>query len=248
MEVTPKFTLFGIEWLKFDLTIIIATTFAALVVFLFSVWATRKLSMRPAGIQNAMEMVVDFVRGINDIAYGPGKTAERYVAFSFTLFMFIFVANELGVLLMVTATANQPIPWLGLTEEVLQASHGISLFKSPTADLSVTLAMAIAIALYSNYVGIRSNFKGWLGHFFTPLGPIHLIEEFSKPLTHGMRLWANLFAGEVLITIMITMGSPLVTGLPLLAWIGFSLFIGVIQAYIFTVLANVYIGQKATAH
>jgi F-type H+-transporting ATPase subunit a len=59
-----------------------------------------------------------------------------------------------------------------------------------------------------------------------------------------MRLWANIFAGEVLITIMLTKGPIWLTGAPLLLWIGFSLFVGTIQAYIFTVLANVYIAQK----
>ncbi|TMZ58999.1 F0F1 ATP synthase subunit A, partial [Klebsiella pneumoniae] len=170
--------------------------------------------------------------------------AEKYVVFSFTLFLFIMVANQLGIFLMVTTEAHQPFPSLGITESALQESHGINWFKSPAADLNVALGMAIAVALFTHYVGIRSGLKNYLGHYISPMGPIHLIEEFSKPLTHGMRLWANIFAGEILITIMITEGCPLITGAPLIVWMGFSLFIGVIQAYIFTVLANVYISQK----
>jgi F-type H+-transporting ATPase subunit a len=61
-----------------------------------------------------------------------------------------------------------------------------------------------------------------------------------------MRLWANIFAGEILITILLTKFPIYITGVPLLVWMGFSLFVGAIQAYIFTVLTNVYIAQKIT--
>ncbi|MEW9031730.1 MAG: F0F1 ATP synthase subunit A [Planifilum fimeticola] len=244
MELTPKVQFLG---LTFDVTVMIGTLFSALVVFLLSLWATRRLQMRPHGWQNAMEMLVDFCRGITRMAFDD-RTAERYLAMTITLFLFIFVANELGVMLMVVADVHHPIPWLGLTEEALKESHGVSWFKSPTADLNVTLAMAVAIALYGHYAGIRASLRNYVGHYMSPLLPIHLIEEFSKPLTHAMRLWANIFAGEILITVMLTMGSPLITGAPLLVWMGFSLFVGVIQAYIFTVLANVYISQKVTDH
>ena len=244
MELTPKVQFLG---LTFDVTVMIGTLFSALVVFLVSLWATRKLQMRPHAWQNAMEMMVDFCRGITRLAFDD-KTAERYLAMTITLFLFIFVANELGVMLMVVADVHQPIPWLGLTEEALEKAHGVSWFRSPTADLNVTLSMAVAIALYGHYAGIRTSLRNYVGHYMSPLLPIHLIEEFSKPLTHAMRLWANIFAGEVLITVMLSMGAPWITGLPLLAWMGFSLFVGVIQAYIFTVLANVYISQKIAAH
>ncbi|MFD1409768.1 F0F1 ATP synthase subunit A [Kroppenstedtia eburnea] len=238
METTPK-----VEFLNmtFDLTIIIGTVVTCLIVFLISVLATRGRNRVPKGLQNLVEMGIDFVRGITRMAY-DSKTADKYVVFSYTLFMFILVANQLGIFLMVTSEAHQSFPGLGIT-----AGEHVSWFKSPTADLSVALAMAVAVALYTHIVGIRSGLKSYIGHYFKPMFlmfPIHLIETVSKPLTHGMRLWANLFAGEILISIMITKGSPLITGLPVIAWMGFSLFVGAIQAYIFTVLANVYISQQ----
>jgi F-type H+-transporting ATPase subunit a len=73
--------------------------------------------------------------------------------------------------------------------------------------------------------------------------PLHIIDELAKPTTHAARLWANIFAGEVLILILAE-GAKYITWLPLGAWLGFSLFVGAIQAYIFTVLAMVYISQK----
>ncbi|SMO67232.1 F-type H+-transporting ATPase subunit a [Melghirimyces algeriensis] len=238
--MTPKIEFLG---LTFDLTIMIATVVTCIIVFLIAVLATRSRSMVPKGLQNLVEMLIEFSKGITRMTY-DAKTAERYVVLSFTLFMFIFVANQLGIIMMVTAEAHHPFPALGITEEALKETHGIAWFKSPTADLSAALGMAIAVALYTHIVGIRSGLKSYLKHYIPPMGLIHLLEEFSKPLTHGMRLWANIFAGEVLITIMITEGAPWITGAPLVVWMGFSLFVGAIQAYIFTVLANVYISQK----
>jgi F-type H+-transporting ATPase subunit a len=203
--------------------------------------------MRPSGAQNFIEMIIEFSRDITRMSYDT-KTAERYLAFTFTLFLYILIANQIGVIMMASAEVHHPIPFLGITGESLQQAHEVSLIKSPTADPSVPFALAIAIALFAHYVGIRYNWKGYLKHFVTPMLPLHLIEEVAKPATHAMRLWANIFAGEVLIHIMLTKGPIYLTGAPLLVWMGFSLFVGVIQAYIFTVLANVYISQKMYSH
>jgi F-type H+-transporting ATPase subunit a len=241
MELTPKVKFLGLE---FDLTVISVSLLAAVVVFLIAILTTRRLAMRPSGAQNFIEMIIEFSREISRMSF-DAKIAERYLAFTFTLFLYILIANQIGVIMMASAEVHHPIPSLGITEESLKISHGVSLIKSPTADPSVPFAFAIAIALFAHYVGIRSNWKGYLKSY---LNPLHWIEEVAKPATHAMRLWANIFAGEVLIHIMLTKGPIYLTGAPLLVWMGFSLFVGVIQAYIFTVLANVYISQKMYSH
>ncbi len=243
MELTPKVEFLG---LTFDLTVIIGSLLTAVIVFIITILATRGRKMRPGKLQNVVEMIVDFSRGITRMSFDD-RTAEKYLGFTFTLFLFILIANQLGVILMVSAEAHHAVPALGITEELLKKSHEVSWLKSPTADLNVTIAMAVAIALFANYMGLRTSVKGYFKHFLSPLGVLHVIEEFSKPATHAMRLWANIFAGEVLIVIMLTKGSILFTGLPMLVWMGFSVFVGAIQAYIFTVLANVYIAQKMTS-
>lgn len=243
MELTPKVTFLG---LTFDLTIIIGSLLTAVIVLIITILATRGRQMRPGKLQNLVEMIVDFSRGITRMSFDD-RTAEKYLGFTITLFLFIFIANQLGVIMMVSTEAHHAIPSLGITEELLKKSHEVSWLKSPTADLNVTVAMAVAVALYANYMGLRTSVKGYFKHFLSPLGILHVIEEFSKPATHAMRLWANIFAGEVLIVIMLTKGSVWLTGLPMLVWMGFSLFVGAIQAYIFTVLANVYIAQKMTS-
>lgn len=124
METTPK-----VEFLNmtFDLTIIIGTVVTCLIVFLISVLATRGRNRVPKGLQNLVEMGIDFVRGITRMAY-DSKTADKYVVFSYTLFMFILVANQLGIFLMVTMNADQPLPGLGIAEgdhvARVQVAHG----------------------------------------------------------------------------------------------------------------------------
>jgi F-type H+-transporting ATPase subunit a len=242
MELTPKVTFLG---LTFDLTVIAGSLLAAAVVLILTILATRRREMRPTGLQNLVEIIIDFARGMSRMSFDD-RTAEKFLAFTFTLFLYIFVANQIGVMMMVTADAHHPIPALGITEEAMNKAktHEVALLRSPTADMNVTFAMAIAIALFAHYMGIRASVKKYVKHYINPLGLLHVIEEFAKPATHAMRLWANIFAGEVLITIMLTKGPIWLTGAPLLLWIGFSLFVGTIQAYIFTVLANVYIAQK----
>lgn len=244
MELSPKVTLLG---LTFDLSVIFGSLLTAFIVLIITILATRGREMRPGKLQNVVEMVIDFSRGITRMSLDDRK-AEKYLGFTFTLFLFILIANQLGVIMMVSAEAHQAIPSLGITAEQLKQTHEISWLKSPTADLNVTISMAVAITLFANYMGLRTNAKGYFKHFFSPMGVIHLVEEFSKPATHAMRLWANIFAGEVLILILLTKGPIFLTGLPMMAWMGFSVFVGAIQAYIFTVLANVYIAQKISSN
>ncbi|PTM56756.1 F0F1 ATP synthase subunit A [Desmospora activa] len=233
MEETPKVELLG---MTFDVTVMIATTFTCCVVFLLTFLATRGRNVRrPTGMQNLVEMLIQFLRNMVRESF-DNRTAEKFIGFVVTLFLFIFFANQMGVILMVTAHAHHDLPTLGLA-----AGDHVSLFKSPTADFNVPVVMALAITLFAHFIGIARH-PG--AYFKAYLNPMHIIEEITKPLTHAMRLWANIFAGEILITILITLGGPLITGAPLLVWLGYSVFIGAVQAYVFTILATIYISQK----
>src|SRR5690606_34127089 len=92
--------------------------------------------------------------------------------------------------------------------------------------------------------GLRMNRKHYLRHYIEPYPiflPINIIEQFSRPISLAIRLYANIFAGEVLIYAILQAG---VFGIPFLsAWQGFSIFVGALQAFIFTMLTMVYIGQ-----
>lgn len=244
MELTPKWQFLG---LTFDVTVMIGTVVTMILVILLVLFATRRRDMVPRGIQNVMEMIIEFVQGVTKIMLSD-KEAEKYLTFAITTFLFVFIANELGIVVMITADASTPIPWLGISADQFTGSGpvAISWFKSPTSDINVTVAMAFAITIYAHFAGFFKSPKGYFSHYVQPYSwmlPLHIIDEIAKPTTHAARLWANIFAGEVLILIL-REGLVYLTAVPLVVWIGFSLFVGAIQAYIFTVLAMVYISQK----
>lgn len=242
LDLTPKVHFLGTT---FDITLMIGTVASALIVLLIVFLLTRKLSLRPSGRQNLMEYIIDFISGITGMMLEK-KESARYLSFALTTFLFILVANLLGVIVMITTTAHGAIPSLGITAAALKMTDSVSWFKSPTSDINVTVAMAGAIFIYAHSAGIAKSPRGYLAHYVKPFAwmlPIHIIDEVSKPATHALRLWANIFAGEVLILIL-REGVFYFTAVPLFAWMGFSVFVGCIQAYIFTVLAMVYIAQK----
>ncbi len=245
MEITPKLRFLG---MTFDVTVMIGTLITALLVILFVFMLTRGKKMRPRGAQNVMEMVIEFIRGVTNMMLESRK-AEKYLSFAVTIFLFVLFANLLGVIVMVNAQAHGAIPGLGITQKALGAVDGeVSWFKSPTSDINVTVAMAFAITIYAHFAGLFKSPKKYVAHYFQPYAwmfPLHVIDEFAKPTTHAARLWANIFAGEVLILILRD-GAFYFTAVPMFLWIGFSIFVGVIQAYIFTVLAMVYISQKVS--
>lgn len=242
LEITPKIEFFG---LTFDVTVMIGTIVTMIIVLIFMFAATRGRSMRPTGMQNLMEMVIEFIQSVTRVMLPPRK-ADKYLSFALTTFLFVLVANLLGVVVMITTEAHHPIPELGITKEALEVSHEVNWFKSPTSDINVTVALAFSIALYAHFAGLFKSPKRYVKHYFQPYAlmfPLHIVDELAKPTTHAARLWANIFAGEVLILILRS-GLFYVTALPLVVWLGFSVFVGLIQAYIFTVLAMVYISQK----
>lgn len=224
---------FGIPWLSVNLSNVLMIIVTSAIVFILSVLGARKLQMKPTGAQNVMEWILDFVKGIiNDTM--DWKTGKQFLPLAITLFTFILVGNLLGV--MVTFIYNGEVWW-----------------KSPTADPGITLTLSAMVIILSHYYGIKlRGTKHYIKSYFTPvwfLFPIKIIEEFANTLTLGLRLFGNLFAGEVLLGLLVTLTAMNVWGflggaIPFLAWQGFSVFIGGIQAFIFTMLSMVYIAHK----
>ena len=127
-------------------------------------------------------------------------------------------------------------------------------WKSPTADPTVTMTLAVMVVILSHYYGIKcKGFKEYGKSYLKPMpfySPLKIIEEFANTLTLGLRLYGNIYAGEVLIGLLaglrsIKRHSALLAQLiPAMAWQGFSLFIGAIQAFIFVMLTMVYMSHK----
>ncbi|KRL79352.1 F0F1 ATP synthase subunit A [Ligilactobacillus equi] len=225
-------TLLGIP---FNLTNVISGAVVALVVFLLLFWFSRNLQMKPTGKQNMLEWLIDFTNGIVK-SIMPNAEGRSYNLLAFTLFVFIFVANQAGLMFQVKV-------------------GDVVYFKSATAVPMTALTLAFMVNLLAHYMGVKKfGFMGYLKNTFTSpfpaLLPINLLEQFTNIITLGLRLYGNIFAGEVLLTLVgkLALSHGILVFIPSaileLLWQGFSVFIGSIQAFVFTILTMVYISQK----
>ncbi|KRO15651.1 atp synthase subunit a [Lactobacillus helveticus] len=224
--------------LNFDLTGIIGSTLMALAVFLICLWLARKVEMKPNKRQNVFEYLLDFTNGIVKDNVSDVDAQKHLSLYAFVLFLFIWFMNQLGMFMEVKVD-----DWV--------------FIKSPTADPVATMSFAMMTLLLSFTFGVqRFGVGGYLKNYTQPVGfmlPINIIEEFTNFLTLSLRLYGNIYAGEVLLTLigndLAHAGGPftLILAAPLaMIWQGFSVFIGSIQAYVFVTLSMVYIGKKVT--
>ncbi|SET24195.1 F-type H+-transporting ATPase subunit a [Salinibacillus kushneri] len=227
--------LFGISWLDFNLSNVVMMIVAATIVLIIGVLASRNMQQKPTGLQNFMEWLIDFVKGIIG-GNMDWKTGKQFLPLGMTLITYIFVSNILGVIMMISI--NHDLWW-----------------KSPTSDPGITLSLAVLVILLTNYYGVKTlGAKEYGKSFIKPLPlmlPFNIIEEFANTLTLGLRLFGNIYAGEILLTLLaglMTSGALGFFGgiIPMLAWQGFSIFIGAIQAFIFTMLTMVYMSHKVS--
>ncbi len=222
--------------LTFNLANMMMITIASAIVFIIAVLSTRNLAMKPTGMQNFFEWVMDFVRNIINSTM-DWKDGGRFHVLGITIIMYIFVSNMLG------------LPFAVVIDNTLW-------WKSPTADPVVTLTLATLVVGLSHYYGVKLKGFGSYGkEFFKPfwfMFPIKIIEEFANTLTLGLRLYGNIYAGEILLTLIAGglatgIGGHLAAIIPMLAWQGFSVFIGAIQAFIFCMLTMVYLSHKVSS-
>ncbi len=235
MEKSFVFKFMG---LNFDLTGIIGSTLMALAVFLICLWLARKVEMKPNKRQNVFEYLLDFTNGIVKDNVSDVDAQKHLSLYAFVLFLFIWFMNQLGMFMEVKVD-----DWV--------------FIKSPTADPVATMSFAMMTLLLSFTFGVqRFGVGGYLKNYTQPVGfmlPINIVEEFTNFLTLSLRLYGNIYAGEVLLTLigndLAHAGGPftLILAAPLaMIWQGFSVFIGSIQAYVFVTLSMVYIGKKVT--
>ena len=232
-----------------NLTTIVMIFLTGLIVFVVLRLGVARLNMRkPSGIQNFIEWVADFTVTMARDTMPSERAVQFILPLAFTMLFFLFVANWLGLIATISLKLHHPVPWLGITQTAIDQANGeVPLFDSPTANMSMTLGLAIMVWLISHARGLRHP-KQWLKHFYSP-SPLAVIEEITNPLTHGMRLYGNIFAGEALLSVMLN--APLALGwipttLPLIIiWLLYSGFVSTIQAYVFSILMCLYIGNKS---
>ncbi|MEG6585119.1 F0F1 ATP synthase subunit A [Dendrosporobacter sp. 1207_IL3150] len=187
------------------------------IVILIAFLATRRLAIVPSGWQNLLEMVVTALLDQIDATMGP--RGRKLAPLLITLFLFLLISN-----------------WLGL----------VPGFTSPTNDVNTTLGLALMVVALVHILGVTYKGFKYFKHFFEPYIPfviINLLEELAKPITLAFRLFGNILAGEVLI-IILGMLVPMWFPIPNVVWLGFSVFVGVIQAFIFTMLSMAYLANS----
>ena len=197
--------------LTFNLDTLIMTWLTMAIVILLAILATRHIELRPRGWQNLLEMAI---AGLMDlIEANMGKKGKQVAPIIITLFLFLLVSNELGL---------------------------VPGFTSPTNDINTTLGLALMIVMIVHVLGVKNKGLGrYVKHFFEPFIPfviINIVEEVAKPITLSFRLFGNILAGEIL---LIVLGMLVPYFVPTL-WLGVSVFIGIIQAFIFTILSISY--------
>lgn len=231
METTqnPTVQLFGIH---FDLTILTMSLLTVLIVFAFIFWATRQMNIKPKGKQNVIEWFFEFVQGI--IKPNLGKYTSNYSLLAFTLFFFVLVANNVG--LMTKLEANEYNFW-----------------TSPTANAAVDFGLALMVAIISHVEGVRkSGWKEYFKEYVSPtpaMLPMNILEEITNVVSLSLRLFGNIFAGEIVLNLLVQFSHLNIFVAPVafilnMIWTAFSIFISSIQAYVFVMLTSTYIGKK----
>lgn len=194
--------------------------FLVLLVYFVAVRLTLHVE-KPNPLQHLAEMTHGFVSEQSESIIGHGY--ERFVSYLTALALFILLANLMGI-----------IPGL----------------ESPTANTVVPLGFAIVTFIYYHYHGIRENGWAYIKQFLGPvwwlyplLLPIEIISHFGRILSLTVRLYANMFAGDL---VTLAFFSLVPVGIPLI-FLGLHLGVAVVQAYVFFLLAAIYLSM-AVAH
>ena len=264
-----------VDWSYINLdSIFWATALGLLAIFVLWKAASRATSGVPGRFQAAVEMLVELVdtqaKGII-----PNATSRKAVApVALTVFVWIFFMNAMDLL---------PVDLLPrLWEEYYKVAghdpHHAYMRVVPTADLSITLGMSISVLLICLYYNMKiKGVGGFIKELFT--APFHahgvvgtialalpnfflnLVEFGAKTISHGMRLWGNMYAGELVFMLIALLGGAVGAALTMggaglwilhilagSAWAIFHILIIALQAFVFMMLTLVYIGQAHQGH
>ena len=212
---------------------ILSTAIAGAIVIGLAFFLRAKVTSSgvPTGVQLFWETITTQMRGQIESAIGM-KIAPFVLPLAVTLFVFILVANWLAVL---------PVQY--------SDSTGIHEFLKPAAaDINFVLALGLFVFLCYHAAGFWR--RGAIGHplrllkgHVAFLAPINLVEEIAKPISLSLRLFGNIFAGGIMVAI-IALFPAWILWAPNALWKTFDLFIGLIQAFIFSLLTILYFGQS----
>jgi F-type H+-transporting ATPase subunit a len=211
---------------------IISTAIAGVIVIALAFFLRYKITSTgvPNGVQLFWEAITVQMRGQIEAAIGM-RIAPFVLPLAVTIFVFILISNWLSVL---------PLQYEehGHTTEVLTPAAG---------DINYVLALALFVFVCYHGAGIWR--RGIIGHpikllkgHVAFLAPINLVEELAKPISLSLRLFGNIFAGGILVS-LIALFPAWIMWVPNAIWKSFDMFVGAIQAFIFSILTILYFSQ-----
>ena len=208
--------------ISLNLDTIFTMWFAMALVIIFGILATRHLSLVPGKLQAVAESIMKFFYGTLDTMVENDN--KKHVPLVASLFLFIVTANLMGQL---------PL-------RIIHLKNGGEL-ASPTNDINLTAAMAIIVLIYYVFMGFKAKGFKFLFHEFSFTGVImtlvELIEMITRPLSLAIRLFANILAGEILVSVALGLFAYL---LPLPVML-FEILVAFIQATVFMMLTIAYV-------
>jgi F-type H+-transporting ATPase subunit a len=190
------------------------------VLIFFGIARTRFSVARTDPLQHTLEVTYEFLYAQADEVVG--HEGPKYMAFFGTMFFFILFMNCIGL---------------------------IPGFDSPTMYPMVPFGMAVATFIFYHATGVKANGWGYIKQFLGPIWwlaflmlPIEILSHFARPLSLTVRLFANMFAGEQVYITFISLTKLIIPAI----FIGLHLFVSLLQAYIFTLLAMIYVGNAVS--
>ena len=208
----------GGHTMTFNLEVIVMTWIVILAQLCFGYFSSRRRSRLPSPVQIVGEFIISNLYGLADDALDK-KLSKKYAPMVCALFMFLVLSNWLGI-----------IPHL----------------EEPTKDLNTPLSLGLMGFFISHYAGIRAKgLKKYLAGYFAPfffMLPLNIIGELAKVVSISFRLFGNIMGGSIIIMVVSYLCYSL--ALPPLLNAFFGLFVGTIQAFVFTMLTVVYISVQ----
>lgn len=253
------------------------TSFLISAIFLmFLAYARTRIKQtdKPTGLQSVLELIVGFLYDLTESV--AGHHTKQFFPLVASFFIFIAI-NNLSALLpgfhsikyngqpgvtfaalpavmspqRVFASSEAPVADDYAKEAPSEKHEGVELFRSPNSDINMTLALGLLSVGATQYFGLSALGFGYLKKFFnfsnpinTFVGLLELLGDLSKILSFSFRLFGNIFAGGVLISV-ISFLIPAVVPVPFL---GFEIFVGLLQAYVFAMLSVVFFTMATHEH
>lgn len=207
--------------------------------------------------QTFLEIVISAIYTLSTSILGK-KHTKVYFPIIFSFFIFILMSNWFGLLPFVNGVKYTPT-----VETASEHAESMHVFRAPTSDLNTTIALALVSVLLIQFAAIKElgigkysgkffNFKvvkkGVMGYFEAGInsfvGILELLSEFTKIISFAFRLFGNIFAGEVLIIVI----SALTYSVGTLPFLGLEVFVGLIQAFVFTMLTLVFLSVSISSN